>query len=1848
MKNLKNTFINRIKALFMMAIITIPTILSGLPVIAKANNENDKSVSNNANSILADYRNFAENPSEYTLNKELILNNMKVKIYDDGTKAVITHKNENQRGILTPSNVSGDNYATLQNIKCLIFENDVEGFDYSNSAYEHTLFSPEYISLSDNFTYFGYGICKRRSSSDDLTILAIDGFNHVTDIKPEAFRGTNLPDINLSHFTEIPEKTFWGAKSIESINFSGVKKIGENAFLNVDIKSTTELKPTEIGQNAFNCYNIDNVEGLLSIDFSNISIIPNTAFEKCNINNIGNMNKITEIHDAAFKYCVFENSDISIPNVKVIGKDAFSYSNVENIYIPNAAVVGLSYSENGATGVCAEKKADGNFAVSDYAKQLISPTGAGDSETKWTKWKGYGAAFEHCDNLKRLYMPSSQYFGEHILPNITDIWIGNNLVNLGTGDFVGELYFLNEYTNNDKVCLHTNSDALKNKIVNVSTGNNGVVYGFSNNVDIGDTSGSTYLYTAGGYRKISNIKLIDVDGITGAATQLYALPFTKYNNSDWQTFGITSTFPTGLVKSISVPSDADKSAFSTITLKMNQIATDSDKIKVSNTKYREVIQAFSISGNYAIDYVSANDFDKNSIEDVKNASMKHIEGTFDNNATFGRNLTINVPANLGNTYALYKKESDGTYTLIDTNKDISNGKITFYNRNEEFTIGEYILAGAFSDIKYTLTEHHKYNEVEVNITSEHNVNSTVSPKYRMPNNRDAYLAESATYTIDGVTKDLSIGDSFSLTGDAEVTVNYRPAPIVTVKYIDKDTKKVLKETTINTTEHTYTDNEYYYTYADESFEGYSYLMDEAYYLDESGNKQPLYDESDVYLTNDITVYELYQKAATVKVIDKCGEKILGERTLIPYSYGSFYFESNDYNGTYKFESASYIDGENIIALNDNQWFDVTSDTIITAQYSKIAIVTIIDKYNDTELNNRTEKLSDSPSVMDGKYRYRCTPKTYSGYYLKSISYRTSDDTIHTGINENDYIYCDDDITVTYEFDICPVVKIVEISNGIETLKNTTTITNTNQPFKYYVTSKSGYYVSENLQVNDNSSVHISPSYDSVYICVDTFDTKDIVVKYTLVPTSNITITVIDRDYNTGTEIIRSGYNSVSVKSGTVISALAYWPTSNDRGKVVTVITESGQQTTLDKIRDKSSNKLQLFAQVTENCTVIFDYEQYPSLISNHITVDGTQIIEPKTSVDYLSGYTITSRYLDSYDLPDDYKNYVLTDLKIQSNPNDIKLVSVHQSGADPIRNRMVIVSGETFDNVIATYIYDENCEWKIDHIAITTPPDKINYFDGENFDKTGMIVTGTYKKFINGSDTGVTKEIEITDYTIDKTTLYINDNKIIVSHEENNDVKTAEQPVTVTERPIYYNVTYYDTDNTTILKTESVLKNHASVPPTSPVKATDTTDKFSIMYTFENWLDANDNIVDLNHITKDLSLYPSFSEKKELYVKFYAADYTTIIRQDIISTGDNITPPIVGKNDLETINNTIEYSFNKWIDSNGNSAILTNIQNGNSYYPTFNETTYYTITFLDEDKNTILKTEKIQIGEKPIPPIVTKQNTNTKKYTFDKWLNINGDISVDINNLSTNTTVYPSFLSIDIPTQTKPSTEATTQISSTIKSTESSTKFTRKVVIEGILKNTDGTPIANKIIELHSTPRIAQTDSKGYYRFENVEVGEHTLIIKNNDKSNYAVIKLNVATDNFKNDIYNVILNENDSNTEIVGNKNIIKTTTIVDLYTSNPTINNLPDADSNDDSSNIESTTSTIIMQPTVSVLSPEQSTKDSPVSENSEMDDIKPPATGDNNGYKIAFLITIALTCSLIIIFVAYDISDKKRNTH
>lgn len=71
--------------------------------------------------------------------------------------------------------------------------------------------------------------------------------------------------------------------------------------------------------------------------------------------------------------------------------------------------------------------------------------------------------------------------------------------------------------------------------------------------------------------------------------------------------------------------------------------------------------------------------------------------------------------------------------------------------------------------------------------------------------------------------------------------------------------------------------------------------------------------------------------------------------------------------------------------------------------------------------------------------------------------------------------------------------------------------------------------------------------------------------------------------------------------------------------------------------------------------------------------------------------------------------------------------------------------------------------------------------------------------------------------------------------------------------------------------------------------------------------------------------------------------------------------------------------------------------------------------------------------------------------------------------------------------------------------------YARFVTVKGVVMYKDGTPVANKRIEIHSTPRYTVTDENGYYEVNNVEVGDHKFTIFANDEDDTPLVTCDLS-----------------------------------------------------------------------------------------------------------------------------------------
>lgn len=74
-------------------------------------------------------------------------------------------------------------------------------------------------------------------------------------------------------------------------------------------------------------------------------------------------------------------------------------------------------------------------------------------------------------------------------------------------------------------------------------------------------------------------------------------------------------------------------------------------------------------------------------------------------------------------------------------------------------------------------------------------------------------------------------------------------------------------------------------------------------------------------------------------------------------------------------------------------------------------------------------------------------------------------------------------------------------------------------------------------------------------------------------------------------------------------------------------------------------------------------------------------------------------------------------------------------------------------------------------------------------------------------------------------------------------------------------------------------------------------------------------------------------------------------------------------------------------------------------------------------------------------------------------------------------------------------------------------KLNKVAVVDGYVKDDNGNPLANFKVELHSEPRYTYTDANGYFKFEDVEMGAHMLVLFDTTDNKICEFAINVELD---------------------------------------------------------------------------------------------------------------------------------------
>ena len=367
----------------------------------------------------------------------------------------------------------------------------------------------------------------------------------------------------------------------------------------------------------------------------------------------------------------------------------------------------------------------------------------------------------------------------------------------------------------------------------------------------------------------------------------------------------------------------------------------------------------------------------------------------------------------------------------------------------------------------------------------------------------------------------------------------------------------------------------------------------------------------------------------------------------------------------------------------------------------------------------------------------------------------------------------------------------------------------------------------------------------------------------------------------------------------------------------------------------------------------------------------------------------------------------------------------------------------------------------LDSIKIVKAPDKVDYLEGECFIKTGMVVDAKYLlTWSNGNTTY--EDVSNVAYTVDEVSkLRVEDSYVVVSFEDTGVVKTANQPISVSA----YIVSEVLDSITIVQEPNKVeyLEGECFVREGMIVDA-----KY-----LQTWSNGNVTYKIVNNVDYVVDETKKLRESDTYVVVSYTDGVTKTANQPI-TVDAYIVSEVLDRIDIVVPPNKVEYLEGECFVKEGmivDAVYLQTWSNGDITYKTVNNVDYT----VDEDTELKLEDTFVVVSYTDGVTKTAEQAITVSEVVDDK----------------------PDEDTPDEPTD-------------------------RFVTVKGTLKYTDGTPVANKRIELHSDVKVAYTDENGSYEFTEVEVGEHKLTIFYDNGNAMAEVTLNVAKANEGEDKANV------------------------------------------------------------------------------------------------------------------------------
>ena len=211
-----------------------------------------------------------------------------------------------------------------------------------------------------------------------------------------------------------------------------------------------------------------------------------------------------------------------------------------------------------------------------------------------------------------------------------------------------------------------------------------------------------------------------------------------------------------------------------------------------------------------------------------------------------------------------------------------------------------------------------------------------------------------------------------------------------------------------------------------------------------------------------------------------------------------------------------------------------------------------------------------------------------------------------------------------------------------------------------------------------------------------------------------------------------------------------------------------------------------------------------------------------------------------------------------------------------------------------------------------------------------------------------------------------------------------------------FTIRFYDEDKT-LLEQFRLTRNQTFTAPT-PTKSSSVP---GISYEFEKWVDENGNLVVVNAVDEDTSVFACYKVNLQAFslavsddVVVSKGDYI-LNSESVLFFGDALTVYCADQTKDIYVNGTK-------VENNHTFEVTNNIVISTAVYT-------YTISYYDEDQTTLLDQNTLTRGQSATAPLPTKTSSDPAyTYEFDKWVDENGN-NVVLSTITEDTSVYASY-----------------------------------------------------------------------------------------------------------------------------------------------------------------------------------------------------------------------------------------------